>query len=53
MTTVTARITGNEAWLGRYDDAVAPVLPAYFDVVAERGEGSWLSDVNGPVRNRT
>lgn len=35
------------AWLGRYEDAVAGVLPAYFDIVAERGEGSWLIDVAG------
>jgi 4-aminobutyrate aminotransferase len=35
------------AWLARYDDAVAAVLPAYFDVVAHRGEGSWLIDVDG------
>jgi 4-aminobutyrate aminotransferase len=34
-------------WLARYDDAVAPVLPTYFDVVAHRGEGSWLVDVDG------
>jgi 4-aminobutyrate aminotransferase len=34
-------------WLERYDDAVAPVLPAYFDVVVHRGEGSWLVDVDG------
>ena len=25
-------------WLARYDDAVAAVLPGYFDVVAHRGE---------------
>jgi len=35
------------AWLARYDDVVATVLPAYFDVVAHRGEGSWLVDVDG------
>jgi 4-aminobutyrate aminotransferase len=35
------------AWLARYDDAVAPVLPTYFDIVAARGEGSWLIDVDG------
>jgi 4-aminobutyrate aminotransferase len=34
-------------WLARYDDVVAPVLPTYFDVVAHRGEGSWLVDVDG------
>jgi len=35
------------AWLARYDDAVAPVLPAFFDLVAHRGEGSWPFDVDG------
>src|SRR5262245_50719915 len=37
----------NADWLGRYRTAVAGVLPAYFDVVADRGEGSWLWDVEG------
>ena len=27
--------------------AVAAVLPSYFDIVAERAEGSWLWDVEG------
>jgi 4-aminobutyrate aminotransferase len=35
------------AWLGRYDEVVAPVLPSYFDVVADRAEGSWVWDVDG------
>jgi 4-aminobutyrate aminotransferase len=37
----------NAAWLDRYDEVVSGVLPAYFDVVAERGEGSWVIDVEG------
>jgi 4-aminobutyrate aminotransferase len=37
----------NRAWLDRYEHAVAGVLPAYFDVVAERAEGSWIWDVDG------
>jgi 4-aminobutyrate aminotransferase len=48
MTTVersTASITA--AWLARYDDVIAPVLPAYFDIVAVEGRGSWLTDVEG------
>ncbi|MGH9119752.1 MAG: aspartate aminotransferase family protein [Acidimicrobiales bacterium] len=39
--------TATRAWLDRYDGAVAAVLPAYFDVVAERAEGSWIWDVDG------
>lgn len=39
--------TATAAWLARYHDVVAPVLPAYFDVVADRAEGSWLWDVEG------
>ncbi len=34
-------------WLARGEDAVAGVVPGVFDVVAERGEGSWLVDVEG------
>ena len=34
-------------WLDRYDDAVAPVLPGYFDVVADHAEGAWVWDVDG------
>ncbi len=34
-------------WLRRYDDVVAPVLPSYFDVVADHAEGSWIWDVGG------
>jgi 4-aminobutyrate aminotransferase len=40
----TARTT---EWLHRYDEVVAPVLPGYFDVVADHAEGSWLTDVDG------
>ncbi|MBI2710075.1 MAG: aminotransferase class III-fold pyridoxal phosphate-dependent enzyme [Actinobacteria bacterium] len=35
------------AWLARYSEHVAGVLPAYFDLVAERAEGSWIIDVEG------
>ena len=35
------------AWLARDHDALAGVLPRYYDVVAERGEGAWLVDVEG------
>jgi 4-aminobutyrate aminotransferase len=40
-------ISSTEAWLARYHDVVAPVLPAYFDVIADRAEGSWVWDVEG------
>jgi 4-aminobutyrate aminotransferase len=35
------------AWLDRGRAAVAPVLPSYFDLVAERAEGAWITDVEG------
>jgi 4-aminobutyrate aminotransferase len=35
------------AWLARDYDALAGVLPRYYDVVAERGEGAWIIDVDG------
>ena len=35
------------AWLARDDRALAGVLPRYYDIVAERGEGSWVIDVDG------
>ncbi|MEY2422909.1 MAG: 4-aminobutyrate aminotransferase [Acidimicrobiaceae bacterium] len=34
-------------WMQRYDHAMASVLPGYFSILAERGEGSWLIDVEG------
>lgn len=34
-------------WLERYDKVVSPALPKVFDIVAARGEGSWLWDVDG------
>jgi 4-aminobutyrate aminotransferase len=46
MTTVTAGET-TAAWLARDHEALAGVLPRYYDVVAERGEGAWLIDVEG------
>jgi 4-aminobutyrate aminotransferase len=45
VTTVAAASTAT--WLARDHDALAGVLPRYYDVVAERGEGSWLVDVDG------
>jgi len=39
--------TVTDEWLSRYDDVVAPVLPGYFDVVAERAAGSFVWDVDG------
>ncbi|HEX6419617.1 MAG TPA: aminotransferase class III-fold pyridoxal phosphate-dependent enzyme, partial [Acidimicrobiales bacterium] len=38
---------GTAEWLARDRAALAGVLPRYYDVVAERGEGSWLVDVEG------
>jgi 4-aminobutyrate aminotransferase len=35
------------AWLERDATALAGVLPRYYDVVVDRGEGSWLIDVEG------
>ena len=45
MTAVTTSSTAE--WLARYEEVVAPVLPSYFDVVADRAEGSWVWDVEG------
>ena len=39
--------TLSEEWLARYHGAVAPVVPGYFDVIAERAAGSWVWDVDG------
>jgi 4-aminobutyrate aminotransferase len=46
---MTALDTGSRTadWLARDRQALAGVLPRYYDVVAERGEGSWLIDVEG------
>jgi 4-aminobutyrate aminotransferase len=46
MTTLTTG-EATAAWLARDHEALAGVLPRYYDVVAERGEGSWLIDVDG------
>ncbi len=35
------------AWLARDHEALAGVLPRYYDIVAARGEGSWIVDVEG------
>ncbi|HEY2999244.1 MAG TPA: aminotransferase class III-fold pyridoxal phosphate-dependent enzyme [Acidimicrobiales bacterium] len=45
MTTATRTATAD--WLARDHEALAGVLPRYYDVVAERGEGAWLIDVEG------
>jgi 4-aminobutyrate aminotransferase len=45
MTTMTP--TATAGWLARDHEALAGVLPRYYDVVAERGEGSWIVDVEG------
>lgn len=37
----------NEKWLERDNAALASVLPRCSDIVAVRGEGSWLFDVEG------
>ena len=47
MTALHPDLTLTQSWLDRYDDVVAPVLPSYFDVIAERAEGSWVWDVEG------
>jgi len=39
--------TVTDDWLARYEDVVAPVLPGYFDVVADRAAGSFVWDVDG------
>ena len=45
MSVTTASATSG--WLAHDHDALAGVLPRYYDVVAERGEGAWLIDVDG------
>ena len=47
MTALPATETLTDGWMARYEDVVAPVLPSYFDVVAERAAGSWVWDVDG------
>jgi len=37
----------NAALIERFDASMAGVLPGYFPIVAERGEGSWVIDVEG------
>ena len=39
--------TETESWLGRDEHALASVLPRVFPIVAARGEGAWLFDVEG------
>jgi 4-aminobutyrate aminotransferase len=45
VTTIDLSTTAD--WLARDERALAGVLPRYYDVVAERGEGSWIVDVDG------
>ena len=45
MTALDASATTD--WLDRYGEAVAPVVPGYFDVVADRAQGSWVWDDAG------
>jgi 4-aminobutyrate aminotransferase len=45
MTAIDTSLTA--AWLSRHHDVVSPVLPSYFDVVADRAQGSWVWDVDG------
>jgi 4-aminobutyrate aminotransferase len=48
VTTVTPTLgEATAGWLARDHDALAGVLPRYYDVVAARGVGSWLVDVEG------
>lgn len=52
MTTLDASVpsavpSATAEWLARDERALAGVLPRYYDVVAERGEGSWIVDVDG------
>jgi len=47
MTAIDDAATATSDWLRRYDAAVAPVLPSYFDVIADRALGSWVWDVDG------
>lgn len=44
--TVVEHVLTSE-WLERDEAAIAAVLPRVFDLVADRGEGSWLVDVDG------
>ena len=46
MSTVTTG-EATAAWLARDHEALAGVLPRYYDVVATHGQGSWLFDVDG------
>jgi 4-aminobutyrate aminotransferase len=43
----SADMSLTQSWLDRYGEVVAPVLPSYFDVIADRAEGSWVWDVEG------
>ncbi|HEX4867337.1 MAG TPA: aminotransferase class III-fold pyridoxal phosphate-dependent enzyme [Acidimicrobiales bacterium] len=45
MTALDSTTTSD--WLERHSEVVAPVLPGYFDVVADHAEGSWVWDVDG------
>ena len=45
--TITEAHVATDSWLERYDAAVAGVLPSYFELIADRAEGSWITDVEG------
>jgi 4-aminobutyrate aminotransferase len=47
VTAITDAPVSTDDWLSRYDEAVAGVLPSYFERVAVRGEGSWIVDADG------
>ncbi len=40
-------MTNNVDWMHRDETVLSGVLPHYFDIVAESGDGSWLTDVDG------
>jgi 4-aminobutyrate aminotransferase len=45
--TITTPTTSSAAWLARDREVLAGVLPRITDLVAVRGEGSWLIDADG------
>ncbi len=47
MSATVAAGTATAEWLARDHEALAGVLPRYYDVVAARGEGCWIVDVEG------
>ena len=47
MTSVDHAVAVTREWLDRDEAVIAAVLSRYHDVVAVRGEGSWIIDVEG------